>query len=280
MPFSLHFIIVKPSMNPTDEPLVVRYLLGQLSRQERDAFDDRLLQEPDLVENLESMEDQLIRDAIRGDLPPDQQERFDRHFLSFPDLRRRYELTRALLVAGGGDPASLRALAAPPPRISKPVVAVFNPWRLAAIVAAAAVLVLLWQDLTLRSRLWQSESAAHAPRTGPVLSFLLSPGIERRDTIAPPPLRIPSEAQAVRLQLEFELSESHTVYEALVLGVEGDRQVWGQGGLTARPGRATQSVTLEIPAAVLPPGDYAIMLQAGDKAGNPLVEAYTFRVAR
>src|ERR1039458_9442889 len=107
-------------MTPEDESLVREFLLGGMSSGQREVFDERLIREPDLVEQTEALEGELIRDALLGALSSDDQSRFERHFLSYPHLREKYELTRAMLIARGNDVASLRAALPPPRRITSP----------------------------------------------------------------------------------------------------------------------------------------------------------------
>jgi len=272
-------------MNPEDESLVRGYLLGEMPPVRREAFDERLIAEPDLLEQTEALEGELIRDAIRGALRPDEQGRFDRYFLSYPHLRRKYELTREMLIAAGGDAASLRTPSLPPSVPAVRITRAFDIWKLSLIAAAVVVVLLAWQDLTLRSHLQQAASVVSRPPAKAVVSLLLPPSLERRGapTRSAQPqstLQVPADTDAVRLELQFEAAEQHGAYTVVVSSVDADRQVWGQGGLTASPAGAVQSVTVEIPGNVLPPGDYTILLQAPEKARDPDVESYSFRVSR
>jgi hypothetical protein len=271
-------------MNADDESLVMRYLLGDLSGEERTVLDQRFLVESELLECSEALEDQLIRDALRGELPPDQQARFENHFLSFPELRRKYELTQAMIVvAGVGAPGP--AIAAIPP-LSKPAFYKWNVWKLVAIAAGVAIVILAWQYLSLRSTLRYREEAIRglelkdADRHALTLSFVLAPGLERRQDSKPRRLQIPAAARAVRLQLDFETSVQHSVYAAVLRAVDGDREVWGQGSLAAGQSAGLRNVVLEIPAAALAVGDYVLTLNTADTGRPQLVESYSFGVVR
>ena len=272
-------------MNPEDESLVRGYLLGAMPPGRREAFDERLIAEPGLLEQTEALECELIRDAIRGALPPDEQLRFDRYFLSYPHLRRKYELTREMMTAGGGDAASLRTPSLPASAPTAPTPHTFEFWKLSLIAAAAVVIFLAWQDLTLRSHLHTLASAVSRPPSGPAVSFLLPPSVERggvpgRSVKPQLTLQVPAGADVVRLQLEFDAVERYSAFTVVVSSVDADRQVWGQDGLTPSQAGARQRVTVEIPVNALPSGDYTILLQAPEKARDRDVEAYSFRVAR
>jgi hypothetical protein len=273
-------------MNPEDESLVREFLLGGMSSGQREVFDERLIGEPDLVEQTEALEGELIRDALLGALSSDDQSRFERHFLSYPHLREKYELTRAMLIARGNDVASLRA-ALPPPvrRAPRRPASAFDLWKLSLVGAAVAIVILVWQDLNLRSHLQQLAGVAALPARSAVASFLLKPGQERRGETGdagqtPKALPIPADAGTVRLQLEFEAAERHEAYTVIVNAVDHTEQAWGREGLGAVPAGAMQNVTAEIPASSLPPGDYIVLLQTPERPKDPIVETYTFRVAR
>jgi hypothetical protein len=97
-------------MTPQDESSVRAYLLGAMASGDRNFIEERMIAEPDLAEQVEAMEGELIRDALRGELSDEDQVRFDQYFLGNESTLRKYSLTRELLIAGGQDAAVLRAL--------------------------------------------------------------------------------------------------------------------------------------------------------------------------
>lgn len=162
-------------MNPDDEALIRDYLLGDMPSQQREVFDERMITDTDFVEQTEALEGELIRDALRGALPPVDQSRFERYFLSFPHLRQKYELTREMLIAGGVDAASLRTAPPKVPMAAKRSAHLFDLWKLSFVAAMSVALVLTWQNLMLRSQVRQLAIAARRPGSTPVASLLLQP---------------------------------------------------------------------------------------------------------
>jgi hypothetical protein len=263
-------------MKIRDEGLIVQYLLGRLPEEEKLRLEDRLLCEPQLLEQVEAIEAQLIRDALAGKLSEDQQTGFDEYFLSFPDLRRQHEDTKVLLelastrqvTAAKRFRAGLKRL----PRLSG------NPWRIVAIAACIAACILAWRGTGPASRQEAGDLA---------MAFVLSPGGERGTARGTEPakgipnlLQIPDSAVKIRLQLDFEAKSSHSLYQVILSAVEADRQVWGQSGLPPVRSKASQSVSVEIPATVLGTGDYTVILNGLDNSTPERIETYSFGVTR
>src|ERR687886_587977 len=73
-----------------------QYLLGDLSGEARQRVEQRLLTEPDFLDELLLGEEELIDDYVRENLPDDDRLKFERHFLSTPERRRQLSFARAL----------------------------------------------------------------------------------------------------------------------------------------------------------------------------------------
>jgi anti-sigma factor RsiW len=81
------------------ENLIVRYLLGELSEADADALEVRLLSEPDLAEEMQSVEYELIDRYVRNQMHEPERKRFESHYLSTPLHRERLATARGLLQA-------------------------------------------------------------------------------------------------------------------------------------------------------------------------------------
>lgn len=78
------------------DELLVRYHLGELSQEERDAVEDRLFADDEFHEQVLAAEEELIDSYLRDELTPGQREHFEKWFLPVDDRRERLEFARAL----------------------------------------------------------------------------------------------------------------------------------------------------------------------------------------
>ena len=83
-----------PGRTKQDDRLV-RYLLGELSGEERDQLEARYLGNAELHEELVAVEDELIYAYVGGRLSPSQSASFERFFLKTPERRSRVEFARS-----------------------------------------------------------------------------------------------------------------------------------------------------------------------------------------
>ena len=79
-----------------DEELLRKYLLGEMSEAEQQAFEERLVSDEELVELLLSEEDELIDDYLSGDLLEGERERFDSYFMATPERQKKLKFAGAL----------------------------------------------------------------------------------------------------------------------------------------------------------------------------------------
>jgi len=80
-----------------DEQLMARYLLGDLSIDERDRVEERFFTDEDYYQNLLLAEDDLIYDYLRGALSSDDHTKFGTRILASPSLRRKVKSLEALM---------------------------------------------------------------------------------------------------------------------------------------------------------------------------------------
>jgi hypothetical protein len=84
----------------TDQ-LLRRYLLGELSEDERARFQDNYFADNDLFEELLVVEEELIDDYVRGGLSAKERQQFVERFMSTAEGRERIEFSRVLKKAAG-----------------------------------------------------------------------------------------------------------------------------------------------------------------------------------
>lgn len=84
------------SLRSENNDSIRRYLLGDLSEQEREQVEQRLMSEDDLYQQLLVAEDELIDEYVSDELPEQERAKFNRHFLSVPQLRQDVRFAAAL----------------------------------------------------------------------------------------------------------------------------------------------------------------------------------------
>jgi hypothetical protein len=148
-----------------DEDLIVRYLLGELPEAQQVEIEDSAFQNQQHMQDILSVESDLIDEYVRGEIPRHHRERFEKHFLAAPERRRKVEFARALAaVTSESEPETVQnvmRLESPAPRNTlwaflaglRPVPALsFAAALLVAIIGAAW---LITESLRVRSQLNQ-----------------------------------------------------------------------------------------------------------------------------
>src|SRR5262245_49147352 len=84
---------------------LTRYLLGGLSEEEKPALEEQYVADPRLFDEIACAESDLVDDYVRGRLPNDTRERFERVYLSDSRRRERVTFAEALLASVKGVPS-------------------------------------------------------------------------------------------------------------------------------------------------------------------------------
>ena len=79
-----------------NEELIARYLLGDLSEQELMAVEDRAFSDRSYLEEILSVESDLIDEYVRGELSHSERQLFETRFLTSAERRNKIEFARAL----------------------------------------------------------------------------------------------------------------------------------------------------------------------------------------
>ena len=109
-----------------------------------------------------------------------------------------------------------------------------------------------------------------------LLTVLLTPG-GTRDAGAPTPLTLRAAPQTVRVELVLE-EDRFDSYAAELQDVEG-RALWREEALRSKAAASGQTVALNVPARLLPPGDYVVILHGERRDKTSEINNYTFTVA-
>jgi hypothetical protein len=81
---------------PSNEGLIVRYLLGDLPEEEQAQVEDRAFTDHEYLQSLLTVENDLIDEYVRGALSDSERRQFEGRFLASPGRQQRVELARAL----------------------------------------------------------------------------------------------------------------------------------------------------------------------------------------
>lgn len=163
-------------MKPDDEleRLARPYLLGLLAAAERQRFEEGLLTDDGLFEELLIAEDELIDDYLRLNLSGSERERFEQHFLLTPERRRKLSfatgLNKYVMAAAESVRPTPALLPAPAQRVSfwqrlRNFISGMQPLT-AISVATILLLAFISVSLLLRVRRLQNE-VAHLSATQP-----------------------------------------------------------------------------------------------------------------
>jgi hypothetical protein len=79
------------------EKLIISYLLGQATEEERDRIENHYFRDPAYHDWMLALEEELICNYVRGALSAGERTHFETHFLASDRRRRKYELTRELV---------------------------------------------------------------------------------------------------------------------------------------------------------------------------------------
>jgi hypothetical protein len=79
------------------EQLMTRYLLGELSAEEKEEFEGQLCLDGELFERMLNHRDGLIDNYLGNSLSTSQRQHFEQHFMASPEQRERVEMAQALL---------------------------------------------------------------------------------------------------------------------------------------------------------------------------------------
>jgi hypothetical protein len=288
-----------------------RYLLGALSEADTEALEREYFTQTDCFDSLEAAEDQLIDDYVQGRLTEADRIRFEERILATADGQARVELARSLLeVAGRASPLVFEAGATPRALPSTARRSLLAAGLAAAVLAAGAWAV--WSQQVAReaqaarqaaeqrgqelaARLARLEQAAEAQRRSlarlteelalervrrPIqrlFSVVLTPGLERGPE-GPVRLVLPAAIEEVRLRLLLARDSSAT-YTATVETPEG-RQLARWDGLHSEAAQGGRALDVTLPAKILTPGTYIVMLQGEPRtADSKPLDAYYFEVA-
>jgi anti-sigma-K factor RskA len=248
-------------MTQVEHEDVRRFLLGDVSQGVQRTVEERILIEESFLEELSSVEEELIDDYAGGGLSADDRRRFEQHFLCTGERRRRLRFALALArYTSEKGPAETAAASPAGPTLAERLRAFWRgrPLMLRAGVALAAVAV-------LAGAWWFSFQRTPSQKTFATLSLNISVGGTRggggSDPVASVSLPLKEDALKISLVLpEGVARESGYRVELVdVNGTEENLQVIG---------RDAKSVSVVVPPSRLARGQYALKLYETPPGGE------------
>jgi hypothetical protein len=264
----------------------IQYLLDEMSQLDRAIFEDEFFTSDDEDDLLQAAEEDLIDGYCRGTLPSARRARFEERYLTSPEGRARVAFARWLMDAVAerqGVPRKVRRPAGPR---THPAVGWAAGLAAAAVLAFGATFLVgqlrdaegerdRLRDTVARLQSHASEQdrrlAAMARDLGRVVSQAVAGGAGDRlrsatatvtaapEAAASEPQRIALAPDVAVLRLEVMVGETAAGSYRGALRRDG-RELWRQDGLQAAAGPRGTSVLCVIPAALVTPGRYVLLL--------------------
>lgn len=262
------------ALNNRDLAQIREYLLGKLTEDEQQRIEERLMVEDELFDELEVSKDELIEEYRAGGLAQNERQWFEQNFLSTPEGQDRHTFALAmdclhrqrLDFEPACDPVPAAPAPAPQPPVSflerlKSFVTV-PQW---AAAAAAALVLVVVVGVWIETR---------RPSQGQIFEATLANAIVVRGETSPQPRKLKLPPDTGKLKLQLQLPKPATPgarYKAQV----DDRVNTTDVELIET---AAGSVTVVVPAKLVPRGEYSLLLNVTHPDGTQQRLSYPFNV--
>lgn len=267
------------------QPPTRQYLLGTLSQEQLAEFEERLLTDVGLYEELLMAEDELIDQFLGGELSAPERERIESHFLRTPERQEHLRFARTLRryvsahqpqvdelvgVAQIAAAEELPQIAVTPPSKRSFLSTLFPRSPALAFSLACALLLVIaggvWLAISLRRQ-------TNGPQN--LFAVELAPGLTRSGEIME--FAIPPEYDAVRLQLDLP-EDQNPSYEAVLQDADG-RTLTTNKNLRTQSANGRPAVFVDVTRNLMPSGDYRVKLSGLSVKGEAeSLGSYSFRV--
>jgi polyhydroxyalkanoate synthesis regulator phasin len=290
-----------------NKELLARYLLGELSAEDRQRLEKEYLADDEVWETLTAVEDDLIDSYVRGDLSEEQTRNFEQHFLDSPEKQERLEMAKLLMDGRIRQSIKTAPMQEQQQRVSWSGTPMELLWRrhrvlnvaLGAVTLAVFVVaaVLILQNRHLRTELTQLQSNQFSLRNeidqlqqqiasltntqeknagntgtdqhGPeTVAALLTPRLPRGTGQQNNSGILRIPATASSVVLTLQMErDPYRQYELSIETPEGNRVSHSQGLKSEAGKNGGRTVSVHLPAQLLKKGDYILTL-SGQKPGN------------
>ena len=292
--------------NLNDDEILRSYLLGKLPDREVDGLEQRLLAEDELFELAEAVEADLLADASRGELTPEERRRVSHRLASSPQGRERYALAGDLNAAAdevlGSKPREAVVIPMPLPRQQRPHRAHWMMKLAASLILAAGLGWLVWPPPppppsqgnhisgAIRTPPPQPASTPTPPEPAPdrvvqketprlpapvppkpVKAVLQLALLGSRGGAETGTLILPKGTTVAEIQIDAEGLEDLQPFHVAVRSQER-RMVWEAGGVKPRSLDWGPALVIEVPANELAAGRYEVSVTS--ESGPELTQEF------
>ncbi len=251
------------ALSEHDHDITRRYLLGQLTDDEEQKLEERLLVEDDFLQEVELTKDELAQEYASGELTTKERKWLQENYLASPEGKQRHVFAKTF-------DQYVRSHRVQPVKRLSLVERLRRLWntqpQLISAISTAAVLVIAVGIY------WIIPTST--PRSVAQLTVINSQGIRSTDPgSGQPTVKLKEDV----LQLKLMLPQAASIGSAYRVELSGDDNVTKTFDTRAQE---TQSITVEIPAAQLPRGQYVATVSTIDANGNSqrIPGIYPFKV--
>lgn len=231
-----------------DDERIVAYLLGELPEEESERFEDECyFAGEDWPEEVRAAEHDLVDAYLRKELTPKQRQHFEQNYLTSNERQQRVATAAALLRHVSQIPAPTPI----EPTWIKSFIAFWGTqrWALRTGLAVGVVAVVV-------GGLWLARSRTTSPQTFATLTLTIG-DINRAEGTQAGRVRLRPNEDGLRIHLKLPAQPTTASrYRVELVNEEGETSPLTMAG------RDAESITVEIPAAQLKRGEYAIRLFA------------------
>ncbi len=259
--------------NRIKDEYIREYVLGTHDPENQRHFEERLLTDQNLLEQLSIVEDEVVCDYLAGSLSEVEREKFENRFLSTAKGKQELQLFSAIRHhAKNRLPATERT---PLPRSWKRFLPGFlrgeNPWLRLSFAMAILILVAVGLVAFFRNPINEH---------GRVFTAALVPGqIKNIGGRKMNVVEVPQGTEVIDLQLAIGEVSAES-FQASMFTDTGE-EVFTKDALQAESAPSGKFISLRIPSNVLKAGDYRLRLKASvPEVGVEEVANYSFRVTK
>ena len=228
------------ALSEHDHDMTRRYLLGQLTDDEEQLFEERLLSEDEFFQEVELTKDELAQEYASGELSATERKWLQENFLASPDGKQRHEFAKTFDDYVKNHRVQQKSLS-----LIEWLRKLWNehPQMLTAATTAAVLLIAV-------GVLWPIIRPTPAPRTVATLVVMNSPGTRSPGLGSRQRIKLTEDALNLTLTLPQAVSPGSTYRVELLSDKNGTQTFDGRA-------QNAQSVSVEISASKLPRGQYA-----------------------
>jgi len=253
------------------------YLLGTLDKDQRVQFEERILSDPSVYEELLAAEEELIDEYVAGDLSAKEQQQFDQHFLITAERQKNlrfgqllYRYVNSHIALDKFEPSITQ------PTHQTPVDHSFSilrtPLRRWSTIAITATIFACIGIISLDWFTNKREAAGDVQQTIPrVVIVTLAPAATTTQRVTMP-------LRGVEVKLELELTNAtFRNYKSELFRENRSLQVSDELKIEAKGEQ--HIVPFTVTGEMLSPGDYQVKLSGVLESGqDEFIDNYSFRV--